>query len=179
MFSVGILGGLFGGSAFAEFGKESERAREASKSLAKRGQNVDAQAKWLRSKTRQKGVATSVFSPRTGIGSYDESFLKRQAATFKKSAARQRLRSRRLSKQGFAIGAGSLALGTFLASQGIRTAVEGFDKDKKLNLGQEAFSDLGAATVVGAAANELGLKRGVSKKAARTLLKKILTKGRL
>ena len=172
VFGTGVLGGLFGGSVFAEFGKESERAKSVSKRFGRQAQNIEAQAKWVRSKKN------FVYSKRTGIGSYDYKFLNNQAKTFRKAASRQRLRSQKLSKTGFRIGAGSIALGGFLAASGARRVYEGFKGDKA-NIGEEAFTDLGTAVVVGAAAKELGAKRKVSSKAARALIKKIFSKGRL
>ena len=177
LFSAGILGGLFAGSSFAEFGKEADRARKASKGLFRKGQHIKAQARWLKAKIKQKGD-TLVFSQRTGIGSFDEKFLNRQSKTFTRSAARQRLRATRLSKQGFGVGFASLVAGGFLASQGARKAFETFG-DRELSIGEEAISDIGSIAVTGAAAREFGLKRGTSTKAAKALIKKILSKGRL
>lgn len=178
LFGAGLIGGLFGGSTYAEFGAESERARKVSQDLWKKNIKIKAQEKYLRSKTRAAGKTTAVFSERTGIFAYDVDFLKKQSKTYRKAAARQRLRAKTLSKLGFGIGTGAILGGTYLAAVGARTMFEAH-KGERASLGEEAFTDLGTTLVVGAAAKEFGTKRNIGFRSARFALKKILTRGKL
>jgi len=158
IFSAGIASGVFGGSVIAEFGAETRRARKESKKLFNKGFRL------------QKNAAKFEGS--------QADFLKKQAKTFTKAGARQRDRSRRLGKQGFAIGAGAIAVGGFLSAAGLRRSTEGATGEKT-NLGQEAFTDLGSAAALAGATNEFGLKSGKKGKSAARALRKILSKGRL
>lgn len=182
-FAAGMVAGLFGGSAFAEFGKESERARQTSKKFVEKAKYIDSQATWLQQKIAQRGKqgggGSFVFSERTGIGTDDVQVLKNQSALFRKSAARQRLRSMRLSKQGFKVGGSAIGLGGFLVAAGGRRLYQGITGREETTLPEEAFTDIGATFVLGAASHEYGLKRGVARAQAAKILKKVLSKGRL
>lgn len=145
----GALASLFGGSAFAEFGTEAQRARDVSKAAFKQAQRIKV-------------------NPRAFEG---------QAKGLFRQAAFQRKRSASLFKQRNIVAGGALGAGAFLFARGIRELAES-KKGERLTLSQEAAADLAATAAITLGSIEAGAKLRIPKKKAASLLLKIFRKGR-
>ena len=143
----GVVASLFGGSAFAEFGAEGERARDVSKFQQKQAQ-------------RLKG------NPREFPG---------QAKSFSKAAARSRLRSAKLFKQRNIIAGSALAIGAFAFAKGLRDIGENV-KDDRLSFTEESALDLGSGAALTFGSLEAGKKMRIPRKKASGMLIKVLGK---
>jgi len=165
IFSGGALSGIFGGSVFSEFGKEKELHQQASKQMFDRAKKIKKQ----RLLFLKRGP--------TSFGPSVEKLLM-QEKTFRKAAAVRRATGAKIGKAGFALGAGSLAIGGFLSASGARITAEAV-KGEKTTFKEEVFTDLGSSASLAGAINEFSLKRGIGRKAARAAIRKILTKGKL
>ncbi len=147
--AAGSLASLFGGSAFAEFGAEAQRSKDVSKAAWKQGRRIQA-------------------SPNQFEG---------QAKAFFRQGARQRVRSSRLLKQRNIVAGSALGLGAFLFAKGFREVGEKV-KGERLNLTEEAITDLSGTAAITIGSIEAGKKLRIPRKRAFSLIRKVFTKGK-
>jgi hypothetical protein len=167
--AASAIGGAFlsavGGSSLFEFGKEAGRRREGAAGLFKRGAGLKKQMEALKAGT-------------TAIPKKDLSLLKSQAKTFTKAGAFHRARASAIGKQGFVVGAAALLGGTFLLQSAAGKFLDASGKKKDNDTTEAVFRTATAIPAV-IAAFEYGKKAKIPRKAAASVISKILSKGRM